>query len=128
MRKLILSLTLCGGLFISGLAQVADNVNEATRYRVAQDNITAIAESHNLSSFEVTQTDLQVLESRSNAQLDELGSRFGWVRSSSQLEELGSRFGWVRSSSQLEELGSRFGWVRSSSQLEELGSRFGWVR
>jgi len=80
MHKLILSITLCGGLFISALAQVADNVDQATRYRVAQDNITAIAESHNLSSFEVTHSVLRVLENKSNSQLEELGSRFGWIR------------------------------------------------
>ncbi len=134
--RIILSLAFCGGLFMSGLAQVADNVQEATRYRVCQDNITSIAESHDLTSVEVSQSEMRVLENKSSAQLQELGDetdgRYGWVRSGSQLEELGSRYGWVRSGSQLEELGSRYGWVRSGSQLEELGDendgRYGWVR
>jgi len=126
--RIILSLALCGGLFISGLAQVADNVQEATRYRVSQDNIVTVAIDHQTSSFEDISTDLKLLENRSNGQLQELGGRYGWVRSGSQLDELGGRYGWVRSGSQLDELGGRYGWVRSGSQLDELGGRYGWVR
>ena len=126
--RTILSIALILGLFISGFAQVADNVQEATRYRVNQDNITTLAENHGFQSFEATQTELKFLESRSSSQLEELGAKYGWVRSSSQLEELGAKYGWVRSSSQLEELGAKYGWVRSSSQLEELGAKYGWVR
>ena len=125
MLKLILSIFLVGGLLVSTLAQV----EQATRYRVTEDNITTVAEHHNFTSSDVQNvTDLRILANRSNSQLDELGSRYGWVRSNSQLEELGSRYGWVRSNSQLDELGSRYGWVRSNSQLDELGSRYGWVR
>jgi len=126
--RTILSVALSLGLFISGFAQVADNVEEATRYRVNQDNITTLAENHAFQSSEATQTELKFLERRSGSQLEELGSKYGWVRSGSQLEELGSKYGWVRSGSQLEELGSKYGWVRSGSQLEELGSKYGWVR
>ena len=78
--RTILSIALIWGLFISGFAQVANNVQEATRYRVNQDNITTLAESHAFQSFEVTQTEFKFLESRSASQLDELGGRFGWVR------------------------------------------------
>ena len=110
--RTILSIALIWGLFISGFAQVADNVEEATRYRVNQDNITTLAENHTFQSSEATQTELKFLERRSASQLEELGSKYGWVRSGSQLEELGSKYGWVRSGSQLEELGSKYGWVR----------------
>ena len=127
MRLFILSL-LVGGLFLSCYAQVA-NVEKATRYRVNQDNIIAVPETHVSSSFsDEYLNDAINVDFRSNSQLEELGSRYGWTRSSSQLDELGSRYGWTRSSSQLDELGSRYGWTRSSSQLDELGSRYGWTR
>jgi hypothetical protein len=127
MRLFILSL-LVGGLFLSGYAQVA-NVEKATRYRVTQDNIITVPETHvsSLQSDEYLNDAIKV-DFRSNSQLEELGSRYGWSRSSTQLDELGSRYGWSRSSSQLDELGSRYGWSRSSSQLDELGSRYGWSR
>ena len=126
--RTILSIALIWGLFISGFAQVANNVQEATRYRVNQDNISTITSNHNILSSEITQTELKFLDRKSSSQLDELGGRYGWVRSGSQLDELGGRYGWVRSGSQLDELGGRYGWVRSGSQLDELGGRYGWVR
>ncbi len=127
--RYILSVLLAGGLFFTGLAQVADNVDEATRFRVTVDNMTTVAKQNsNTSIAEVNPTDVRILDNRSNFQLNELGSRHGWVRSNSQLEEQGSRHGWVRSNTQLNELGSRHGWVRSNTQLNELGSRYGWVR
>jgi len=126
MRSFILSVLL-GGLIISGYAQVADNVQEATRFSVTQDNIIAVPETHNNSS-EINLNDAINVDFRSSSQLDELGSRYGWARSNSQLDELGSRYGWARSNSQLDELGSRYGWARSNSQLDELGSRYGWAR
>ena len=129
MRLFILSI-LVVGLFISGYAQVADNVQKADRYRVTQDNrIITVSETHTSSSIsEEFLNDAIKVEFRSNLQLEELGSRYGFTRSSSQLEELGSRYGFTRSSTQLEELGSRYGFTRSSSQLDELGSRYAWSR
>ncbi|MEE9450540.1 MAG: hypothetical protein V3V72_10860, partial [Ignavibacteriaceae bacterium] len=124
MRYCILSVLLAGGLFFTGLAQVADNVDEATRFRVTVDNITTVTRQNtNTSIAEVNPSDVRILDNRSNFQLEELGSRYGWVRSNTQLNELGSRYGWVRSNTQLNELGSRYGWVRSNTQLNELGSR-----
>jgi hypothetical protein len=126
--RTILSIALIWGLFISGFAQVADNVQEATRYRVNQDNITTLVDNQQSYISEVPQSELKFLENRSTSQLEELGGKYGWVRSASQLEELGGQYGWVRSTSQLEELGGKYGWVRSASQLEELGGQYGWVR
>jgi len=94
--RTILSISLVWGLFISGFAQVADNVQEATRYRVNQDNITTLADNHMSFASEVSQSELKFLENRSSSQLEELGGKFGWVRTSSQLEELGGKYGWVR--------------------------------
>ena len=46
MRLFVLSL-IVGGLFISGYAQVANNVQKADRYRVTQDNIIiTVSETH----------------------------------------------------------------------------------
>ena len=94
--RTILSIALIWGLFVSGFAQVADNVQEATRYRVNQDNITILAEHQLSNSSEATQSELKFLENRSSSQLEELGGKYGWVRSASQLEELGGKYGWVR--------------------------------
>ncbi len=111
---------------MSGNAQVADNVEKATRYRVVQDNIMTVSESQvSTNNSEQILSDAINVDLRSNAQLDELGSRYGWTRSGSQLDELGSRYGWTRSGSQLDELGSRYGWSRSGPLLDELGSRYG---
>ena len=110
--RTILSIALVWGLFISGFAQVADNVQEATRYRVNQDNITTLADDQQSYYSEVSQSEFKFLENRSSSQLQELGGQYGWVRSTSQLEELGGKYGWVRSASQLEELGGQYGWVR----------------
>ena len=127
--RYILSVLLAGVLSFTGLAQVADNVDEATRFRVTVDNMTTVAKQNsNTSIAEVNPNDIRILDNRSNSQLEELGNRYGWVRSNSQLNELGNRYGWVRSNSQLNELGNRYGWVRSNSQLNELGNRYGWVR
>ena len=118
MRLFILSLFVVG-LFISGYAQVADNVQKADRYRATQDSrIITVSETHALSSNgEDFLNDAVKVEFRSNSQLEELGSRYGWSRSGTQLEELGSRYGWSRSGTQLEELGSRYGWSRSGTLL-----------
>jgi hypothetical protein len=129
MRLFILSLFVVG-LFISGYAQVADNVQKADRYRVTQDNrVITVSETHASSSnSEDFVNDAIKVEFRSNSQLEELGSRYAFSRSGSQLEELGSRYAFSRSGSQLEELGSRYAFSRSGSQLEELGSRYAWSR
>ena len=113
MRLFILSLFVVG-LFISGYAQVADNVQKADRYRATQDNrIITVSETHALSSNgEDFLNDAVKVEFRSNSQLEELGSRYAFTRSGSQLEELGSRYAFTRSGSQLEELGSRYTWAR----------------
>ena len=122
MQKTIFMFVVLFALIATSFAQV----EEAVRYRV-QGDATLVEQQVSVSnSYE--SSDNLILQNRSNSQIEELGSRYGWVRSGSQLEELGSRYGWVRSGSQLEELGSRYGWVRSGSQLEELGSRYGWVR
>ncbi len=113
MRLFILSLFVVG-LFISGYAQVADNVQKADRYRVMQDNrIITVSETHvSSSNSEDFLNDAIKVEFRSNSQLEELGARYTFSRSGSQLEELGSRYAFSRSGSQLEELGSRYAWSR----------------
>jgi hypothetical protein len=78
--RTILSIALIWGLFISGFAQVADNVQEATRYRVNQDNMSTVTGNHYIQSSEITQTELKFLDRRSSSQLDELGGKYGWVR------------------------------------------------
>ena len=63
--RTILSIALIWGLFVSGFAQVADNVQEATRYRVNQDNITISNNAHPSYTADLTQSELKFLENRS---------------------------------------------------------------
>jgi len=126
MLKTVLFFLLLAVFAVSSTAQVPDNVEKAQRNRIAKDKITV--EKSYIQSSEQSEWNMLALENRSSAQLQELGTRYGWVRSNSQLDELGTRYGWVRSNSQLDELGTRYGWVRSNSQLDELGTRYGWVR
>ena len=111
---------------VSNTAQVPDNVEKAQRNRIAKDKITV--EKSYIQSTEQSEGNMLALESRSSSQLQELGTRYGFVRSNSQLDELGTRYCFVRSNSQLDELGTRYGFVRSNSQLDELGTRYGFVR
>ena len=86
MRKLILSLILSGVLCIAGFAQSLDNVEQAVRYHA---NIDAATLSQPYSSSII----VSAVDSKSNSQLSELGSIYGWTRSNSQLNELGSIYG-----------------------------------
>ena len=127
MRNTVFTAILLSILFIQ--AYPADgNVEKAVRFRTTQSNSeivnTNAAVNFNTEDF----SKLVVLQTKSSVQLEELGSRWGWIKSTSQLEELGSRWGWIKSTSQLEELGSRWGWIKSTSQLDELGSRWGWIK
>jgi len=106
MQKSIFMFVLLFALAAISFAQV----EEAVRYRV-QGDATLVEQQISVSSTNESSDNL-ILQNRSNAQLEELGGRYGWTRSSSQLEELGGRYGWTRSSSQLEELGGRYGWTR----------------
>ena len=95
---------------ISSTAQVPENVEKAQRNRIDNDKITV--EKSYIQSTEQSQWNILSLENRSSSQLQELGSRYGFLRTNSQLEELGSRYGFLRTNSQLDELGSRYGFLR----------------
>ena len=85
---------LLAGFAISSPAQVPENVEKAQRNRIDKDKITV--EKSYIQSSEQSYWNILALESRSSSQLQELGSRYGFVRSNSQLDELGSRYGFVR--------------------------------
>ncbi|MEO8399076.1 MAG: hypothetical protein ABI550_04575, partial [Ignavibacteriaceae bacterium] len=82
----ILSILLIGNLF----AQSPKNVDEATRFRGNQEVSTIQANNIN-TTFTQSEVSGNLLQNRSNAQLEELGSRYAWGKSNAQLEELGSR-------------------------------------
>ena len=126
MRKTLFMVVIMVGAFVSGYAQTINNVEEAVRYRVPQDAVQL--ENSAVSGTVDEIENIAVLESRSSAQIQELGSRYAFSRSGSQLDELGSRYAFSRSGSQLDELGSRYAFSRSGSQLDELGSRYAFSR
>jgi hypothetical protein len=95
MLRALLSAIILIGVYSLGYAQTMNNVvEEAVRYRVPQTSV----QLHNSanSSETVDIQNIAVLESRSSAQIQELGSRYGFSRSGSQLDELGSRYGFSR--------------------------------
>ena len=126
MLKALFSAIILVGVYSLGYAQTMNNVEESVRYRVPQDAVQ-LQNSAN-SSETVDIRNIAVLESKSSAQLQELGSVYGFSRSGSQLDELGSVYGFSRSGSQLDELGSVYGFSRSGSQLDDLGSVYGFSR
>ena len=120
--RTILSIALLGGLFISGFAQVADNVQEAARYRVNQDNISTLTSNYQFQTSEATGVDLNLPENRSNTQLDELGADGILLKSAEQLDELGADGILLKSAEQLDELGADGILLKSATQLDELGA------
>jgi len=107
-----------------------NNIEEAVRHRHIQttNQLETSDAAITTSPRHVESATIVTLQNKSAAQLEELGSRYGFIKSTSQLEELGSRYGFIKSTSQLEELGSRYGFIKSTSQLEELGSRYGFIK
>src|SRR3972149_1786866 len=97
MLKSMLFFLLLAVFTVSNTAQVPDNVEKAQRNRIAKDKITV--EKSYIQSTEQSEGNMLALESRSSSQLQELGTRYGFVRSNSQLDELGTRYGFVRSNS-----------------------------
>ncbi len=127
MRKSILTLFVFVLSAFVVFAQVPQNVETASRYRsnVKKTTYKTVA-NNSIMSIDIVQKNIN--EKKSNAQLEDLGTRYGWSRSNAQLEDLGTRYGWSRSNAQLEDLGTRYGWSRSNAQLEDLGTRYGWSR
>ena len=86
---IILSLIVAGSV----TAQIETNVEQAERFRVVQEVPTIEGNAlDNLTSQDVHLTS-RVMLYKSNSQLEQLGTTYGWTLSNSQLEQLGSRFG-----------------------------------
>ncbi|MFQ6115745.1 MAG: hypothetical protein ACE5NG_16925, partial [bacterium] len=99
----------------AALAQSPANVEKAVRFRAPQSNAPVMvqSESQTLNSKKVDNSiDLNAVEHRSTAQLQELGTRYanGWGENAAQLKELGTRYanGWGENAAQLKELGTRY--------------------
>ena len=90
MQKSIFMFVVLFALIATSFAQV----EEAVRYRV-QGDATLIEQQISVSNS-VESSDNMILQNRSNSQLEELGSRYAFVKSGSQLEELGSRYAFVK--------------------------------
>ncbi len=121
MQKTIFTIILCGLFFVAAYAEGNQKnnkkVEEACRYRVQSTNV----------SLQVSQATINNKASEQNIYLPNTINS-----STAQLEALGTRYGWSKSNSQLNELGdqvdTRYGWSKSNSQLDELGSRYGWSK
>ena len=87
----LITILLLGNMF----AQSSSNVEEASRFRGNQA-VVSINANNISSTVTVNEVNGNLLQNKSNAQLEELGSRYQWGRSNAQLEELGSRYQWGR--------------------------------
>ena len=113
MKKVIYLFFLLFVLSAIVIPQTSKNVDTAIRFRIVQDLNTDVEKSAEIYSSSPS-FDLVALAliNKSASQLEELGSRYGFVKSDAQLQELGSRYGFVKSDAQLQELGSRYGFVK----------------
>jgi len=94
MLKALFPAIILVGVCLSVNAQTMNNIEEAVRYRIPQ--VTVQLDNSSNSSETVDIQNIAILESKSSAQIQELGSRYGYSRSNSQLDELGSRYGYSR--------------------------------
>ena len=96
MRKTLLTLLVFVFSAFFVFAQVPQNVETATRYRgnINKKVLKQAVSNRVISKIDEIQTG--IYDKKSNAQLEDLGSRYGWLRSDAQLEDLGSRYGWLR--------------------------------
>ena len=78
------------------IGQTLQNVQQSSRYRSTQDKTNFRFSTNSTTNPSVDEGAIVSIDKKSSAQLEELGSRYGWLRSNSQLEELGSRYGWLR--------------------------------
>ena len=109
MRKTFLFFTILVLSSVLLVGQTLQNVQQSNRYRSTQDKTNFIFSTKSAVNTTVDEGTIVSIDKKSSAQLEELGTRYGWSRSNSQLEELGTRYGWSRSNSHLELLGKRYG-------------------
>ena len=90
------AITLLVFLLLSTLNFAQTNVEEAVRYRSNSEK-TLKVKIRNVNVNESNYVSLQnILDNKSEAQLEELGARYAWAKSEAQLEELGARYGWAK--------------------------------
>ena len=119
MKKQHITLVLFVLLFGTLLAQTPNNVERASRFQVVQEfALQGVADNLGSSDISSVNNDITL---KISSEVENLASRYGYIRSNSQLENLGSRYGFTRSNAQIENLGSRYGFTRSNAQIEDLG-------
>ncbi|MCW5894350.1 MAG: hypothetical protein KIT50_02025 [Bacteroidetes bacterium] len=123
MRKTKFIMAILAVLVFAGSAISHENVEQATRVRVAQ-LVTPVAQVMSQPASDVAVTQFNQLLLSSNSQIEALGSAYIFGRSASQVEALGSAYIFGRSASQVEALGSAYIFGRSASQVEALGSAY----
>lgn len=142
MKRLIVAVGFLMVFLSAGLlAQTADKVEKAVRFRVQQNKNAVVVTSE--STGQLTETPAASAEEispehGSNTQLKELGG-YLWNNNTAQLNELGPRWRWWGNVEQLNELGPRWKWwsneqlnelgpgrTFNAAQLEELGPRWRW--
>ena len=115
MSRTIFTLLLLGAFMISAQASSPikkNNVEQAVRYQVIQNRRTVQFNNFTRTRTITSDTRTRTLVDNSSAQLENLGSSYGWSKSNSQLDNLGSSYGWSKSNTQLDNLGSRYGWAK----------------
>ncbi len=130
MSRTIFTLLLLGAFVISVQAKEPakkNNIQQAVRFQVIQT--TRTIQSNNVTRTRTSNYDLRTRTLvNSSAQVENLGSEYGYSKSSSQIKNLGSEYGYSKSSSQIKNLGSEYGYSKSSSQIKNLGSEYGYSK
>jgi len=118
--SIILFLAISINLFSQG------NVEVAKRTRIQNPNMdmNSLTNEIQIENNEIIPT-ASIYQNSNNAQVEDLGNRWGFNTNNSQVEDLGNRWGFNTNNSQVEDLGNRWGFNTNNSQVEDLGNRWG---
>ena len=105
-----------------------NNVEQAVRFQVIQNSRTAQFDNSTRTRTVAYDVRTRTFVDNSSAQLENLGSVYGYSKSNTQLDNLGSVYGYTKSNTQLDNLGSVYGYTKSNTQLDNLGSVYGYSK
>ena len=131
MLKSIFTLLLLGVFVLSVQAKgpiQKNNIEKAARYQIIQNTRTVEFNKVNRTRTRTNELRTNTIVLNSSAQVDNLGSSYGYSKSNSQVDNLGSSYGYSKSNSQVGNLGSSYGYSKSNSQVDNLGSSYGYSK
>ena len=115
MLKSIFTLLLLGVFVISVQAKdpiQKNNIQKAARYQVIQNNRTVEFNNDTRTRTRTNELRTRTFVDNSSAQVDNLGSSYGYSKSNTQVDNLGSSYGYSKSNTQVDNLGSSYGYSK----------------